>query len=68
MERLRQSKTVCACMKKIMALCGSIRTGVQDLKKFADPVVSQSLSSAQLQIMNMGSTGISTRYYGVIGF
>jgi hypothetical protein len=55
-------------MKKIMALCGSIRTGVQDLKKFADPVVSQSLSSAQLQIMNMGSTGISTRYRGVIGF
>jgi hypothetical protein len=37
MAGLRRLKTVCACMRKTMALCGSIRIGEQVQKKSGDP-------------------------------
>lgn len=60
-EGLKQLKTVCACMKKIMESFGSIRIGELALQKSEDQGVLLSLSSALWQTMSMDSIGTFIR-------
>lgn len=65
---LKPLKIVCACMKRIMEFCGSIKTGGRDWQKLEDLGGSLCPLSVLSLIMSMDSSGTSIRQVKDIPF